>query len=114
MYNVSPDYFRASGTSLLAGRAFSWHDDTNDPRVAVVNPEFASKITDRQCDSVGVGRRGKNTPHAENVRAVLGKRRARMVDDLRLLRCYVCGDSRNCGKNSASWRAGMSLKRCQQ
>ncbi len=44
MYNVSPDYFRASGTSLLAGRAFSWHDDTNAPRVAVVNPEFASKI----------------------------------------------------------------------
>ena len=44
MYNISPDYFRASGTSLLAGRAFSWHDDTNAPRVAVVNREFASKI----------------------------------------------------------------------
>jgi hypothetical protein len=26
----------------------------------------------------------------------------------------IYGDSRNCGKNSPRWRAGMSLKRCQQ
>jgi predicted permease len=44
MYNVSPDYFRASETSLAAGRPFTWHDDTNAPRVAVVNREFASKV----------------------------------------------------------------------
>jgi predicted permease len=44
LYNVTPDYFRASGTPLLAGRAFTWHDDANAPRVAVVNPEFAGKI----------------------------------------------------------------------
>ena len=53
MYNVSPDYFRASGTSLLAGRAFTWHDDTNAPRVAVVNREFASKILGSIPDAVG-------------------------------------------------------------
>ena len=53
MFNISPDYFRASGTSLLAGRAFSWHDDTNAPRVAVVNPEFASKILGSVPDAVG-------------------------------------------------------------
>ena len=53
MYNISPDYFRASGTSLLAGRAFSWHDDTNAPRVAVVNREFASKILRSVPDAVG-------------------------------------------------------------
>ena len=53
MYNISPDYFRASGTSLLAGRAFSWHDDTNAPRVAVVNPEFASKILGSIPDAIG-------------------------------------------------------------
>jgi predicted permease len=53
MFNVSPDYFRASGTSLLAGRAFTWHDDTNAPRVAVVNPEFASKILGSVPDAVG-------------------------------------------------------------
>jgi predicted permease len=53
MFNISPDYFRASGTSLLTGRAFSWHDDTNAPRVAVVNREFASKILGSIPDAVG-------------------------------------------------------------
>jgi predicted permease len=53
LFNISPDYFRASGTSLLAGRAFSWHDDTNAPRVAVVNREFASKILGSIPDAVG-------------------------------------------------------------
>src|SRR5271165_3998610 len=27
IYNVSPEYLHASGTSLLAGRTFTWHDD---------------------------------------------------------------------------------------
>ncbi|WP_433963460.1 ABC transporter permease [Tunturiibacter psychrotolerans] len=53
MYNISPDYFRASGTSLLAGRGFTWHDDTNAPRVAVVNREFARKILGSVPDAVG-------------------------------------------------------------
>jgi predicted permease len=53
MFNISPDYFRASGTSLLAGRAFTWRDDTNAPRVAVVNREFASKILGSVPDAVG-------------------------------------------------------------
>jgi predicted permease len=43
-YSVSPEYFRAAGTALLAGRSFSWHDDKNAPRVAVINKEFARKI----------------------------------------------------------------------
>jgi predicted permease len=53
LYNITPDYFRASGTSLLAGRAFTWHDDTNAPRVAVVNRQFASKILGSVPDAVG-------------------------------------------------------------
>jgi len=43
-YNISPEYFRAAGTVLLAGRAIDWHDDRNAPRVSVVNQEFARKI----------------------------------------------------------------------
>jgi len=43
-YSISPEYFLAAGTTLLAGRSFSWHDDKNAPRVAVINKEFARKI----------------------------------------------------------------------
>jgi predicted permease len=43
-YDVSPDYFSAALTRLLAGRDFSWHDDKNAPRVAIVNQEFAAKL----------------------------------------------------------------------
>src|SRR6266478_7200314 len=43
-YSISPEYFAAAGTALLAGRTLSWHDDENSPRVGVVNREFAGKI----------------------------------------------------------------------
>lgn len=41
---ISPGYFRAAGTSLLAGRDVKWSDDKNAPRVAVVNQEFAREL----------------------------------------------------------------------
>jgi predicted permease len=44
VYHISPDYLHAEGTSLLSGRPFTWHDDRNSPRVAIVNQEFARKI----------------------------------------------------------------------
>jgi MacB-like periplasmic core domain len=44
VYHISPDYLHAEGTTLLAGRPFTWHDDQNSPRVAIVNQEFARKI----------------------------------------------------------------------
>ncbi|MBV8896222.1 MAG: ABC transporter permease, partial [Acidobacteriaceae bacterium] len=44
LYNLSPEYFNAAGTGLLAGRDFNWHDDKNAPRVAIINREFARKI----------------------------------------------------------------------
>jgi predicted permease len=44
LYNISPEYFDAAQTTLLAGRPLSWHDDKNGPPVAVVNREFAGKI----------------------------------------------------------------------
>ena len=43
-YNISPEYFHAAGTGLLSGRGFTWHDDKNAPRVAVINQEFARRI----------------------------------------------------------------------
>ena len=43
-FNVSPGYFGAAGTTMLAGRDISWHDDKKAPVVAVVNEEFARKV----------------------------------------------------------------------
>jgi predicted permease len=44
LYKISPEYFHAAGTVLLSGRSFTWHNDKDAPRVAVVNAEFARKI----------------------------------------------------------------------
>ena len=53
VYEISPDYFHAAQTSLLAGRGFSWHDDKDAPRVAVVNALFARKIFGSVSNAVG-------------------------------------------------------------
>jgi predicted permease len=53
IYNISPEYFAAAGTTLLAGRTLTWHDDKNAPRVAVVNREFAGKIFGSATNAVG-------------------------------------------------------------
>ncbi len=52
-YNVSPGYFDAAGTKLLAGRSFTWHDDKNAPAVAVVNRDFAAKMFGTVAGAVG-------------------------------------------------------------
>jgi predicted permease len=80
-YSVSADYFRAAGTAVLSGRSFTWHDDKNVPRVAVVNEEFARRIfgsvtnalggyyklrTGARIQVVGVVEQGKYTSFAEN------------------------------------------------
>ena len=44
MSAISPEYFRAAGTTLLTGRTFTWHDDRKAPRVAIINREFARRI----------------------------------------------------------------------
>jgi predicted permease len=46
-YRVSPEYFAAAGTVLLAGRPVTWHDDKSAGRVAVVNRTFAEKVFGR-------------------------------------------------------------------
>ena len=43
-YQVSPGYFAAASTALLAGRAFTWNDGPKTPPVAVVNATFARKV----------------------------------------------------------------------
>ena len=52
-YDVSPGYFDAAETTLLAGRALTWHDDKNAPKVAVVNREFARKVFGSVAQAIG-------------------------------------------------------------
>jgi predicted permease len=44
LLSISPEYFQAAGTALLAGRTLSWHDDVNSGPVAVVTREFAREL----------------------------------------------------------------------
>jgi predicted permease len=53
IYKISPEYFTAAGTALLAGRALSWHDDKNSPRAVLVNREFAGKLFGSVTGAVG-------------------------------------------------------------
>ena len=44
-FAVSPGYFDAAGTTLLAGRSFTWHDDQAAPQVAISwIREFARQV----------------------------------------------------------------------
>jgi predicted permease len=44
VYDVSPGYFKAAGTRLLAGRDVALNDGPKTPPVAVVNSEFAHQL----------------------------------------------------------------------
>ena len=43
-YSISPGYLAAAGTTLLAGRDLTMHDDDKTPIVTLVNREFAVKV----------------------------------------------------------------------
>jgi len=66
-YIISPDYFRAAGTSLLLGRTFTWHDDKNSPRVAVINGEFARRLFGSRANAMG---RYFKMPNGERLQVV--------------------------------------------
>ncbi|HYM25386.1 MAG TPA: ABC transporter permease [Vicinamibacterales bacterium] len=53
VFRVSPDYLRAAGTALLAGRTFTWRDDGKTPRVAIVNEEFARRMFGSVAGAIG-------------------------------------------------------------
>lgn len=42
--SISPGYLAAARTRLLAGRDFTWADNENSPKVAIVNQTFAKKM----------------------------------------------------------------------
>jgi predicted permease len=56
VFNVSPNYFNAAGTPLLAGRDLSFNDTPTTPPVAVVNLTFARNLFHSANTSDAVGR----------------------------------------------------------
>ncbi len=52
-FDVSPEYLHTEGTTLLAGRGFTWHDDQHSPLVAIVNQEFARRIFGSEAKALG-------------------------------------------------------------
>jgi predicted permease len=52
-YDISPGYFAAAGTSLLAGRDLLWSDSKTAPVVAVVNRNFAEKMFGSVANAIG-------------------------------------------------------------
>ncbi len=83
MYRISPEYFQAAGTTLLAGRIFTWHDDHNAPRVAVVNREFASKIFGSVTKAIGGYYKMPGGTRIQVVGAVENGKYASLTEDTR-------------------------------
>jgi len=52
-FAVSPGYFKAAGTSLLAGRDVAWSDTKESLTVAVINQEFARKVFGSVARAIG-------------------------------------------------------------
>ena len=52
-FKISPEYLQTAGTSLVAGRGFTWHDDKSSPRVAIVNRELAKKLFGSESNAIG-------------------------------------------------------------
>jgi predicted permease len=66
-YTVTPGYFAAAGTRLMAGRDIDWRDREGAPRVAVVNSRVAESLFPGEN---AVGKRiqfGKDSPAVEIV-----------------------------------------------
>jgi len=70
-YNVSPSYFQAADTSLLAGRTFTLRDDKDSPKVAVVNREFAREVFGSVAQAVGGYFKTEAEPHRIQVTGVV-------------------------------------------
>jgi predicted permease len=43
-FQISPEFFAVAEMPVLDGRALTWHDDKNSPRVALINQAFAREV----------------------------------------------------------------------
>lgn len=57
VFEVAPDFFRALGTRMVAGREYADSDDEKAPRRMIVNETFARKILGLKQPALAIGRR---------------------------------------------------------
>jgi hypothetical protein len=81
MFLVSPGFFRTLGIPLLAGRDFSWADDSYHVRVAIIDAKLAKQIS-RSAAAGAVGRRVRFSlqPEFESMQVVGVTNAARLID----------------------------------
>ena len=104
-YAVSPGYFEAAGTTLLAGRSFTWHDDRNAPRVAVVNRSLPARSSARwRKPSAATHEHG--TARGSRWSASLKTESTRVSPRIRRRRCSF----RSCNRLRAEHMAGGAVR----
>ncbi len=67
LLKISPEYFEAARTAMVAGRIFTRYDDQNAPPVAIVNQHFARKVLGSTEEAVG---RFFKTPQGTRIQVV--------------------------------------------
>jgi putative ABC transport system permease protein len=85
---VSADFFRTVGTSLIAGRFFTEHDDENGPPVVMINAAAAQQFWPGQdpigkrigVNYTGPGRRSDAAPRLREIIGVVGSIRHDSLD----------------------------------
>lgn len=85
---VSADFFRTVGTTLIAGRTFTEHDDENAPPVAIINTEAAHQFWPNQnpigkrigVNYTGPGRRSDAAPRLREIVGLVGSIRHDSLD----------------------------------
>ncbi|HLK69737.1 MAG TPA: ABC transporter permease [Bryobacteraceae bacterium] len=89
---VSPGYFETLGIPLVAGRGFTFKDDANAPRVALVNAAFAKRYFG---DGIAVGHHvgmgiDPGTPMNIEIVGVVGDTRYESLRDEIPLEMFLC------------------------
>jgi predicted permease len=76
---VSPGFFRTLGIPFVAGRDFSWSDDKNHPRAAIIDSLLAKRLFASQ-DPIGQHVRFGVWPDSRNLEIVGVAQHARLLD----------------------------------
>jgi hypothetical protein len=48
VFSISPGYWKAAGTHMVAARDFTWHDCGKAPKVAIVSENFVHRMFGNQ------------------------------------------------------------------